>query len=1716
MSDDQSKWLDDLGDLDWDSALEDWEKNTLVPDPRPPSAHKIDVPLPNVAAPPPVPPPPPRRAAPTPPAPTTARGGLGQLFAKGGSQPPRASAPPSASSTPVAPAQEPTDAPRALDDGDPTLIGRSGEEIERGAAPGPKLDEAMTVAVRDIGTTAALESATAVVARPRTVSVSDAETAIRHRIEHAVGLDEEAVEAFRARASWLEEEARATQDPMEQGRALLGVSELLALVGDEANAFALATEARDLAPSVALAWHQARQLMRALGSANARVELLDAEAAHAPTPAARVHATLMAADILRTSDQLDDAIQHWDAASKLDPSDVRAPAARAAFALSQNQHTGAGSQLAENGEFVDLGRAVAVALELRGASRLRGALCAMPVNHALRTAREALARADVVGAVQAIEQLAVEPALERAALWLSAAFGSSHRDRRKQAASALEALANHGETLAVRPLAARGIELGDGAIVSAALRHPAAEEVFDATDRAALLALSGGEVKDALVPLARQPGCAPLVDALAAIGLPEDEGAAVERAHRCCGHDDQRVLVTLGRLLASHPASAAIEPAIRAVQEPRSPAAVGAALEAAVAGARWDEVCEALSALDLGEGGLDVHKHVAAALIAERAARSATAERAWRRALTQGATHDSVLRAIAALNPTFDLAAELARVAEGLPDGDAAAILLLEAFARRDPSAKLASTRAVAPSLGDDEQLGLAERIHRGAPALGLGEFLAERAARRKGDAEEALRWTHERRTTANDTLEAAIHAVREGRLLAERDAEPAGAIFEEAHRSRPDDVALRGLYERFATEAPTDRGLWREKRAEKTSGGARALLLTEAAFEYERAGDWTGALRAARRAQDSPHAGLWRPLIERTELAAGLLEDRTNELLTVVRESAGSEARRAAYEQLAERAARSPQGPAEALAWHARILDESPHHKASLRHVESALIGHGGDAELARVFEQIAVALDGSPDGEITAHAELAARLKVRSGDRWESTFDLVRLAASRPEPSLWALRAENARARAQGDDLEVLNTSISLQGRTDQPAERAALLVRASEAAARLARAGDARAFLEQAANEDPGNIVTWGFLAEIREHAGEHRAAAEACESLARTSVVPTHQLLAWADAARLWLDEVNDTERGMSALEQCAEIDVMHGDVFERLVVLYTGDGTPDHRLDADLARLLEKRLEVIDDEGERVALRVDLASALLNMGEVGRARATLESALAERPDHTTALATMAELAVREANWTAAEQAYVRLVRLLTEPDEQRAIYGKLAEIYSAHTGNLSRAEVAYREVLKRAPNDVLVLEKLVDLYARQGDTERAAATLQELADAATDPEPRLQRLIELASLHESIGHDARRAEQVLEAARKQFPTSVLALRALAEFYERHRQMPAMHILLDRVANDVRRWFAGGRFDPALFELLGAACELRGRRDAALTVAATRASVEGRQAEIIGAGARAVDPILDDLLAPAMISPALRVLLESAGDALDAVAPLDLRTLRPTPLLPGSKLGTTIGAVATVVGLGALHVLVSKELGRVAIPLGTNPPALLVGEGLMTVTNERARAFVVVRAMKMIIARASAILRAEPDEAAVLISALFTAFNPTFEPQGVDAARTAELSRRLQQALPRSIDPTVGVVALEAAGTLGGGAAKLGAEARTWANRVALLAIGDPNGALDAIAWLSGENAAPDNPEARAMWIARNAEARELMTFSVSDAYAEARKRLGVER
>ena len=181
----------------------------------------------------------------------------------------------------------------------------------------------------------------------------------------------------------------------------------------------------------------------------------------------------------------------------------------------------------------------------------------------------------------------------------------------------------------------------------------------------------------------------------------------------------------------------------------------------------------------------------------------------------------------------------------------------------------------------------------------------------------------------------------------------------------------------------------------------------------------------------------------------------------------------------------------------------------------------------------------------------------------------------------------------------------------------------------------------------------------------------------------------------------------------------------------------------------------------------------------------------------------------------------------------------------------------------------------------------------------------------------------------------------------------------------------------------------------------------------------------------------------------------------------------------------------------------------------PPSVVIGEPLVPVIAEPAAAFVITRALKLVQAHASALVRTPPAELVVLVTAWLQAHNPSWTPQGIPAAALADAKRRLQPGLPRQTDADLGTIALEVAGTLAPHLATLGASTIAWADRMALLVIGDPTAALDGVAWSLGMNdGAPKDPDRRGAWVLHTAEVRDLLVFAVSDAFAEARARAGV--
>ncbi|RLB46560.1 MAG: hypothetical protein DRI90_27230, partial [Deltaproteobacteria bacterium] len=634
-----------------------------------------------------------------------------------------------------------------------------------------------------------------------------------------------------------------------------------------------------------------------------------------------------------------------------------------------------------------------------------------------------------------------------------------------------------------------------------------------------------------------------------------------------------------------------------------------------------------------------------------------------------------------------------------------------------------------------------------------------------------------------------------------------------------------------------------------------------------------------------------------------------------------------------------------------------------------------------------------------------------------------------------------------------------------------------------------------------------------ASLLERVGAPADAADAYEAVGLACQAPRERAAKLYKAATLWLsldDQVGQAE-GRRLLEAVAEVDPSFEDAFERLQAIYLAAGAK-----RELAQLLAARLERVTDPDERVQLEVLRGKMLVQAGAPSEARFALSAALEASPDNPDALSAYADVCGAEEDWDAVEQTLIQLGRLVAEPEQQCDIYLRLGALYDEHLPNLERAEQAYQQVLKLAPDNTVAREKLVGLALRSGDTAGAFEQQQQLVEAAKTPQEKCKGTIRLAEIYEASG-DLKQAEQTLVKARRTFSREASAMSSLYDFYRRNGQDPAADMLVERAQAEVRRGLNAGRFEPALFAMVKTVAGLRNQADAAAIAEASLAAIQGQPAYVEGAGPMAGQGELDEYLAPDVFTPSFRALLGATGSLMDPAVPFNLQSLRAKPLpSANADIVERTREIAAGYGLPNVEVVASNALGLVCVPARVEPPTLCFGVQLITTEKELAREFLIHRALKVLQSRTAPLSRTAPIDLWPLVAAYLKLHSPSFEPQGVDPGKVNEFLAKMKEGAPPPVNPQVNLLASEVIGSIGNRASSLNTVSNAWGSRAALLAIGDPNVALEAIAWSYGsaQGPPPAGPD-RVKWIGRQAEARDLIAFSVSDAYAAARAKLGLE-
>lgn len=702
---------------------------------------------------------------------------------------------------------------------------------------------------------------------------------------------------------------------------------------------------------------------------------------------------------------------------------------------------------------------------------------------------------------------------------------------------------------------------------------------------------------------------------------------------------------------------------------------------------------------------------------------------------------------------------------------------------------------------------------------------------------------------------------------------------------------------------------------------------------------------------------------------------------------------------------------------------------------------------------------------------------------------------------------------AYARADAELGLQALIALQASVEDDLERAAF---ALEAAQLLEASGDTGRALE-ALNTAGNHPLALEAEARLLAAAKRWTDAAASYREAASRSKDPRRAAAMWREAACIFEEALSNRTEAIEAWVAAARCDITYRDVYRRLSALYESEGRID-----DLAQLTDARIEAGADTPTLVGLLLDKAEQHQERGDAQGVAAALNECLELDPHHFEALRRLVEVHRSDGDWQGAAQSLIRIARLKRSQSEQLWAFSRLAEIYHEHLSDLPRAEASLRRALELAPAHTETLDRLASVLSQQERSREAARVLQHLVQrAGSDLRARDYR-IRLASEMERAG-DSRQAEAMLEQLRGEHPTDPDVILALADHFREQNADAAEAMHLNRAVNDLREAIEEDPGDEASWTTL---VRVLGRRHGpgAASCAASAAIALGHPASLfdgdVASGGRALgkpklplSPVVDTIIAPKTLPQTLRRLFVLCDQAFDKMLPFDASAWRlRKPLAPHRTLIEEAGTVAAALGISEPRLRITYVAPTACMPIGSDPPTLVVGGNLQDTTTPQERAFLFARALKVAASHLAPGLRARPEELDAALAALLQDHDPhiSHQPEG---QQMRDLRRKLMRAVPRRWRDEVESLVLELRGNADFSTRLVPFAVSGLGDRAALTLTGDAPAAVSALLKIGGGDV-PTGP-ARLEAAREAPEAWGLVRFAISDAHFEARAQAGVD-
>jgi tetratricopeptide (TPR) repeat protein len=347
-----------------------------------------------------------------------------------------------------------------------------------------------------------------------------------------------------------------------------------------------------------------------------------------------------------------------------------------------------------------------------------------------------------------------------------------------------------------------------------------------------------------------------------------------------------------------------------------------------------------------------------------------------------------------------------------------------------------------------------------------------------------------------------------------------------------------------------------------------------------------------------------------------------------------------------------------------------------------------------------------------------VAAWLRDRAND-WVASEQALLKALEFDPGSDEVLELLEQLQRGPGRERELVET-LRRRARLQLDEEhREGLYQQAKELADGLVDAQLAEAVLRELLEYDDSNLWALGELTQLREAAGDYQ---ETFDLLVRRAELRAGGAVIRElrhKAGSIACEKLGQNDRAIELYEALFDDDPLDDVASAALKELYQATGRAD-----DLARLLERLIDLAESPEGRASLRIELAELNERQQLFDSAIDLLRAVLDEQPGHSkavVALSALYERTGRDEELAELLSAQIAAAEERADVEAELAFRVRLGEVYESRLQDRAGAIQTYQDVLRRDSRHRAALEALARLFQADDNQTDAAKTLERLLE-----------------------------------------------------------------------------------------------------------------------------------------------------------------------------------------------------------------------------------------------------------------------------------------------------------------------------------------------------------------------------------------------------------